>query len=153
MLIARQRQKEKIDRQAVAVRLGRFQQMQAPIQKRHVAIGRNDVSAIRLHLHAILDLEHLHARVAADQIAENAFVVGGQVLYQHEGHAGIGTGRHAGKKCLECRQPAGRGADADDRKTAACVNFVGFFDFAFLGSGGCLLAFDFALVFCSHASL
>ena len=41
-------------------------------------------------------------------------MVWGEVLHEHEGHAGSGLRRHSGEKFLESRQPAGGGADADN---------------------------------------
>ena len=73
---------------------------------------------VGLHDHPVLDLGYLHSRVAPDQLAEDALVVGGQVLHQHEGHAGIGVGGHAREEGLEGGQPARRGPDADDGEPA-----------------------------------
>ncbi len=117
-LVLGERAEEEVDRQALAARGNRFQQLQRAVEKRHVAIGRNDVGAIDLHRHAVLDLEHLHAGVATDEVGENALVVRCQMLHQHEGHAGIGSGGHAGEKRLERRQPPGRGTNADDGEGA-----------------------------------
>ena len=91
-----------------------FQQLERAVQKGHVAVGRDDVGAVGLHHHPVLDLEDLHAGVAPDEVGEDALVVRGQVLHQDKGHAGIGVGGHAGKEGLEGRQPPGRRADADD---------------------------------------
>ena len=115
-LVLCERAKEKVDRQALAARGGRFQQLQRAVQERHVAVGRDDVGAVGCYRHAVLDLEHLHAGIAADQVGEDALVVGGQVLDQHKGHAGFGVDRHAGEERLKGRQAAGRGTDADNRK-------------------------------------
>lgn len=48
--------------------------------------------------------------------AEHAFVVGGQMLHQHKGHARVPVGGQAGEKRLEGSQPTGRGAEAYNRK-------------------------------------
>ncbi len=113
-LVLRQRAEEEVDRQALAARRRGLEQVQLAVQEGHVAVGRNDVGAVRPHHHAVLDLEDLHAGVALDQIGEDALVVGREVLHQHEGHAGIRVGRDGGEERLEGRQTAGRGADADD---------------------------------------
>lgn len=63
---------------------------------------------IWLYLHAIFHLEDLHTGEAPNQIRGHAFMVGRQVLDQHERHVRIGVGRHAGEKRLERSQPAGR---------------------------------------------
>ncbi len=68
----------------------------------------------RGHLHPIHDLGHLHVRVAPDEVGEDAFVIRGQVLHQHKGHAGIDVDGHIGEESFEGRQSAGRRADADD---------------------------------------
>jgi hypothetical protein len=45
-----------------------------------------------LAAHPILDLEHLHSRVAPDDVAQNARVVRSQMLHQHKRHARGGIG-------------------------------------------------------------
>ena len=117
MLILRERAEEKVNRHAASARSHRFQQLQRAVQKGHVAIGRNDVGAVGLHLHSVLHFEHLHAGVAADQFGENALMVRRQMLHQNEGHTGIATGGEAGKERFESRQPAGRRPDAYDGET------------------------------------
>ena len=108
---------EKIDRQALAAGGGRFQQLERAVQKGHVTAGRDDVGAVGLHHHSVLDLKDLHAGIAPDEVGEDALVVRGQMLHQDKGHARIDVGRHAGKKGFEGRQPTGRCADADNGKT------------------------------------
>lgn len=92
--------------------------MQSAVQKCHVAVGRDDVSAVGRHRHAVLNFENLHSGVAANQLGEDALVVRRQMLDQHKRHAGIGINGHAGEKRLKCRQPAGGGTNADERETA-----------------------------------
>ena len=116
VLVLCQRAKEKVNRQALAARRRGLQQLQRAIQERHVAIGRNDVGAVDLHPHAVADLEHLHAGVAPDQLDQNAFVVGRQVLHQHKGHTRLNVARHAREEGLERGQTTGRGANADNRE-------------------------------------
>ena len=105
---------EKVDGQTHAAGSGLFQQLQRAVQEGHVPVGRDDVGAVGLDRHPVLDLVNLHPRIAPDQVGEDALVVRGQVLHQDKGHAGIGVGGHAGKERLEGRQPPGGGADADD---------------------------------------
>ena len=116
LLVRGQRGKQKVDRQAVPARCGGLQQLQRAIEKSHVTVGRNDVDAVGLHHHAIDHLKHLHAGAALDQFGEQALVVGVKVLHQHKGHAGLDIAGHAGEKCLDGRQAAGRGPDANDGK-------------------------------------
>ena len=52
-------------------------------------------------------------------------MVGGQVLHQHKGHAGLGVGRHAGEKGLERGQAAGGGTHANDGKGGIRRDFTG----------------------------
>ena len=122
VLVLGQGAEEEVDRQALAARRGRFQQLQRAVQKGHVAVGRDDVGAVGLDRHPVLDLEDLHAGVALDQVGEDALVVRGQVLHQDKGHAGIGVGGHAGKEGLERRQPPGRSADADDGESRGVLS-------------------------------
>ena len=116
VLVLGQRAEEEVNRQAMAARRGRFQQLERTVQKGHVPIGRNDVGAVGPDRHPIFNLEDLHAGIALDQVGEDALVVRGQVLHQDKGHAGIGVGGHAGKESLKRRQSPGRCADADDGK-------------------------------------
>ena len=116
MLVLRQRAKQEIDWQAVPARRGGCQQLQRAVQKRHVAVRRDDVGAVHLHLHAVLHLKHLHAGVALDQRRQNALVVRRQMLNQHKGHAGVGGGGHAREKRLKRRQTTGRCTNAHNGK-------------------------------------
>ena len=87
VLVLGQGAEEEVNRQAQAARRGRFQQLQRAVQKGHVPVGRNDVGAVGLDRHPVLDLEDLHAGVALDQVGQDALVVRGQVLHQDKGHA------------------------------------------------------------------
>ena len=117
VLVLRQRAEEEVDGQPLAARLGRWQQLQRAIEKRHVVVRRDDVGAVRLHDHPVLHLEHLHPRAAADQVGQDALVVRCQMLHQHEGHPRLGLGRHPREKRLERRQSSCRRADANHRKS------------------------------------
>ena len=87
---------------------------------------RNDVDAVGLNDHAILDFEDRQARVAAIEFGEDALVIRVEVLHEHEGHAGtcgelaesVGVLRHAGEERFKRRQSARRRANADDGETA-----------------------------------
>nr|WP_255604410.1 hypothetical protein [Oscillochloris sp. ZM17-4] len=117
VLVLGQRAEQVVDRQAQAARRHRLKQMQGAVEEGHVAVGRDDIGAVGLHDHAVLDLEDLHAGVAPDQLAEDALVVGGEVLNEDEGHVRRGRLGHSGEERLEGGQPAGGRADADDRET------------------------------------
>jgi hypothetical protein len=117
MQMARSRPKEKVNGQAHAAGRGLFQQMQRAVQEGHVPFGRDDVGAVGLDRHPVLNFVNLHPGIAPDQLGEDALMVRGQVLHQDKGHAGIGVGGHGGKERLKRRQPPCRRADADDGKT------------------------------------
>ncbi|EKD96631.1 MAG: hypothetical protein ACD_23C01370G0002 [uncultured bacterium] len=122
MLVQRQRAKQKINRQAVATRCCGLQQLQRAVQKCHVAVGWDDVGAVGLHHHTIHHLKHLHAGATLDQLGEQAFVVGVEVLHQDKGHAGINIGWHAREKRLNSGQATGRSAHTDNGE-AKCAEF------------------------------
>ena len=148
-LVLGQGAEEKVDRQAMAARRGGFQQLQRAVEKGHVPVGRDDIGAVGLDRHAVLDFEDLHAGITLDQFGEDALVVRGQVLHQDKSHAGIGVGGHAGKEGFKCRQPPGRRADADygaswgimPRWRLHCSRFEGSFRLLHLAP------------FCRHADL
>ena len=141
VLVLRERPEEEIDRQPLAARRGGFEQLQRAVEERHVAARRDDVGAVRAHDHPVFDLEDLHARVAPDQLGQQALVVRCEVLHEHERHARIRVRGHAGKKRLECGEPTGRRADADNRKTGSGRHIAGaplrlFTRRKFFGAGG-----------------
>lgn len=82
-------------------------------------VGRDDVGAVGLHHHPVFDFKDLHPGVTPDEFRQEAFVIRGQVLHQHKGHARIGGGGHPGEKDFKRHQPASGRADADDGKLAA----------------------------------
>jgi hypothetical protein len=111
--------KEEIDGKPDAARQGGFQQLQSAVHQGHIAVGRDDVSAVRLDHHSVLHLEDLHLGVTPDQLGENAFVIPSQMLHKNKGHARIVVGGHGGEKSFERRQPSGRRADTHDRESRA----------------------------------
>jgi len=115
-LILGQGPEKEIDGHAVAPGVRGLQQMQGAIQEGHVSTRRNDVGAVGLHHHAIFHLEDLHAGIAPNQIGKKAFVIRGQMLHQHKGHARIDLGGHPREKGLKGPQAARRRADAHDGK-------------------------------------
>ena len=121
VLVLGQGAEEKIDGQPDAAGQGGFQQLQRAVHKRHIAIGRDDVSAVRLDHHSVLDLEDLHPGIAPDQLGKDALVVPGQMLHQNKSHARIVVGGHGGEESFERRQSPGRRADADDREFQRCL--------------------------------
>ncbi len=113
-LILSQRAEENIDGQPHTTRRRSFGQMQVPVRKRHVSIGRNNVGAVRMNRHSVLHFKHLHLRVAADQLRKDALVVAGQMLHQHKGHARLAVCRHRGEKRLEGTNASGGSAYTND---------------------------------------
>ena len=110
---------EKVDGQTLPPGSGGLQQLQGAVMEGHVAPWRDDVGTVGFDHHPVLDFEDLHPGVALDEVGKDAFVVRGQVLHQDKSHAGVGVGRHAGKKGFKGRQSPGRGTDADDGETGS----------------------------------
>jgi hypothetical protein len=103
-----------VDGQPLPMRCTGFEQVKGALHEGHVVVGGDDVGAIDRDLHAVFHLKHLHAGVASNQVRENAFVVGSQMLHQDKCHARFAVEGHAGKKGLESGQTARRCADAND---------------------------------------
>ena len=108
---------EEVDGQTLSARRRGLEQLQRAVEQRHVVSGRDDVGAVRLHHHAVGHLMHRHLRVALDQIAEDAFVVGREMLHEDERHVRTAIGRQAREESLESGKTAGRGADSHDGET------------------------------------
>jgi hypothetical protein len=66
MLVLGQGAKEKINGEPDAAGYGGLQQLQRAVHKRHIAIGRDNVRAVRLDHHSVLDLEDFHPGIATD---------------------------------------------------------------------------------------
>jgi hypothetical protein len=117
LLVLGERAEEKIDGQVQAPGRDLRQQVERPVQQRHVLAGGDHVDVVRLHGDAVLGLRHGHARRALEQLDEHPLVRRIEVLHDDEGH--VRLARHVLEEELERLQAAGRGADADDRKRAA----------------------------------
>ncbi len=109
-LVLRQRGEEGVDRGAPGGGRRRAGNPEAAAADRQDGVRRDDVDLVRAEDRAVLGEAHRHARVAADDGGQGAFVLGIKVLDQHEGHAGVG--RHGREERLVGVQAAGRGADA-----------------------------------------
>ena len=112
--VLRQRAKKEINRQAQAAGCCRVDQVQHPVQDRHVFIRRDHIDTIRPHGGAVPDLNHLHAGHALQQLRHHPLVCRVQMLDDHESHAAVR--RHMPQKLLQRLEPAGGGADADNRE-------------------------------------
>jgi hypothetical protein len=98
---------EEVDGEPVAAGLGGLQKPHPTLPEHHGLGGRDDVDAVRLDLHAVGDLEDLEVGLAPDQLHQEAFVVGGQVLNEHQGNAGVlPEGRPEKKASNAARPPA-----------------------------------------------
>jgi hypothetical protein len=92
-----------------------------------------------LERHGLFDLLDEHLGVPLQEVRQPAFVLGREVLHDHEGH--VETGRQRLEEGLQRPDPAGRGADPDDGK-ALLVRVAGGFPvrrFACVFGVGCLL--------------
>ena len=76
--------------------------------------GADDVDLVGLDRHAVLDLADGHGGAAAQDLGEVTLPVRREVLDEDERHAGVGP--HGGEELGGCLDPAGGGADADDRE-------------------------------------
>ena len=77
-----------------------------------VVLPRRDVDVVGLDRRVLLDLGDRHPASLGQQLGQDAFVVGVEVLHEHVGHAGVD--RQRPQELSECVQPAGRGPHADD---------------------------------------
>ena len=89
LLILGQRSQEKINWETQPACGGRGEQMEYPVEYRHVLVGRNDIDTVRHHPSAILDLDHFHCGRTLQQLRHDAFARGIQVLHDHEGNPAI----------------------------------------------------------------
>ena len=81
--------------------------MERAVEQSHVVPGRDDVGTVVLHHHAVGHFMHGHPRVALDDVAEDAFVIGGEVLNEDESHARITIGGQAGEERFEGGEASG----------------------------------------------
>jgi hypothetical protein len=90
------------------------QELQRPTDDDHAPVRRDYVDVVRLDRRLFVNLHDRHFRRPRQDFRQGAGVRGRQVLHQDERHAGIGRQRL--EQLRERLQPAGRGADADDRE-------------------------------------
>ena len=122
--VIRQRPEEEVDRQAQAARRYRVKQVEAVMQDGDVPVRRNDIDAIRLHLHPVLCLHHRHGGCPLQQFGQDAGVIRGEVLNHDISHAAADW--HMQKKLFKRFQPASGRADGDDRKGLCGGEGAGF---------------------------
>ena len=82
------------------------------------AFGGNHVDVVGLQPQAVGHGDDRHDRGPGQDFGELALVPGVEVLDQHECHAGVGG--ELSQKLAEGLEPAGGGADADDRERRSC---------------------------------
>jgi len=92
------------------------------VENGHVAVGGDDIDAVRHYLHLVLRLRHRHGCDALQDFGEDAGMAGVEMRNQHEGHAGIGG--DMAKELLEGLQASGGSAQADNGKTAVGSRLV-----------------------------
>ncbi|MEC5164017.1 hypothetical protein RCH08_005207 [Janthinobacterium sp. CG_S6] len=115
--LGRQGGEKQVDRQAVAALLGRLGQQQAAVGDAQVGVWRDDVDAVRPHLHPVGDLRHRQAGGALQQLRQHRLVGRVEVLDDDVGDAAVL--RHVGEEGDDGVESAGRGADGDDREQRA----------------------------------
>jgi hypothetical protein len=86
--------------------------MELAMQYGQGSIGGNDVNAVRLNVQPILYLQNLQRGVALEQLDQNTFVSGVQVLHNYKSQATITW--HMGKELLIGLLPARRRANTDN---------------------------------------
>ena len=106
-----------VDRVALAAGFLGFDQAQDAVADQQ-RLGRDDdVDAIWLDAHAILDLHDRHRRLPAEEIGQHALAGRIKVLDDDETHTAVR--RHRIQKCGGDFEPARRHPDADDREGPA----------------------------------
>ena len=124
-LVLGERTEKIVDGQTLPPRGRDFEQLQRTVEQGHVMAGRDDVGTVRPDDHAVRHLVHRHARVALDELGEDAFVVRGEVLDDDKGHTRIAVRGHARKEGFERSQSAGRGTDPDNGESGRFVRVSG----------------------------
>jgi len=117
-LVFSQRGEERIDGPSILPWRRWLADLQHPVVDGQGRIGRDHVHLPGLDDHSVRRLEHGHRGMPAQQVHQHAFVLGRQVLHEHEGHVGVGG--HAVEEPAEGLQPACGGADADDQRRRGC---------------------------------
>jgi len=112
--VAGERFEEIVDRAAHPARVCELGQAENALLDRQAETRRDHVDVIDLHPFPALDLPDGHGSVSLDKLRHQRFMVRIEVLYDHEGHARIAG--EAAQHFAQSLEPAGRGADAHDRK-------------------------------------
>src|SRR5262245_40674163 len=83
-----QRTEKEVDRHELPLVTRTRDQVQLAFLDPHVRIRWDDINVIRLQKHAIADLNHRETRRPAKKMGKNARMPGGQMLNEHDRHAG-----------------------------------------------------------------
>ncbi len=113
-LILGERDEEGVDRMPGAAPLAGLGEVQHAASDRQLAVGQDHVHAVGLDPGALLDRDHVHPGVPAEQLDHVALPGRVEVLDDHEGEAAVG--RHGGEELLERLDAARRCPDSDDRE-------------------------------------
>ena len=108
-----ERTEEVVDR-GVAIDGGTGGQRKGASADRHVGVRGNHVDVVGQQPQAVGHGDDRHDRGPGQDRGQLALVPGVEVLDQHECHAGVGG--ELSEKLAEGLEPAGGGADADDRE-------------------------------------
>src|SRR6185312_7833112 len=108
-----QRHKETVDRLALAAPLDRRIDLQFVTGQGQGDVWRNDIDRVGLDLGSVLNLYDRERADAAEKLRQDALMLGVEMLDDDKSEAAIG--RDFRDQGLQGADPAGRGADADDR--------------------------------------
>jgi hypothetical protein len=117
-LVLGEREHESIDRSAVLTGGRGFGDAQATFSDGESGIWRDDVDMIGENSRAVGRLRHIHCRAVPDELGQDACVVGGKMLDQHERHPGVG--RHVAKKVRNASNPPTEAPMPTIRQDADC---------------------------------
>ena len=128
--VLRQRAEENVDRRPL-MSMGRYLlEPQASVGDGQGFAGRQHIDPVRRHLPAVHGRFHGQRRMTGQNFGEEAFVAGGEMRDDDEGH--VGLGRHGAKELFQGVKSSGGSADADDGKPRIHIGhrpFTGDFTF------------------------
>ena len=112
-----------IDGQAHVPDLDRLHQMKHSLIECHFSVRRIEIDGIGLHLHAVPDLQDGHVGIFFEDFADNALVLGAEVLDDHKSHV---HARRAGMLAKKASRGSRPPADAP-MPTTGKIFVVSFF--------------------------
>jgi hypothetical protein len=111
-LFAGERAEEAVDRHVELLVGEAVDQRESTLFHDHLLAGRQEVDRVGAEFGRFVDADERHGGEPGEQFVHQALEVGGEVLDDDEGHAGVGG--HGFEEALQGFQAAGGGADADD---------------------------------------